>query len=87
MRRVSFGSPPINILRAEPADRFVLEALREIEKASAEADVGQVADAFTLSNFTATRTLDAATATASDVANVLATFISDLQKRGTKRTA
>jgi hypothetical protein len=87
MRRVSFGNPPSNILQAKPDMRFVLEALREIEKASAEADAGQVADAFTLSNYTETRTLNAGAATLGDVANVLATFISDLQKRGTKRTA
>lgn len=86
MRRVSFGNPHVNILQASPDMRFVLESLREIEKASAEGDAGQVADAYTLSNFTETRTLDASTATATDVADVLATFIFDLQKRGSKRT-
>jgi hypothetical protein len=86
MRRVAFGNPPIAILQAKPEIRFVLEALREIEKASAEADAGQVADAFTLSNFTETRTFDAGAATLADVRNVVATFIFDLQKRGTKRT-
>jgi hypothetical protein len=86
MRRVSFGNPPSNILLANPDMRFVFEALREIEKASLEGDAGQVADAYTVTNFTETRTLDAGTATASDVADVLATLISDLQKRGTKRT-
>lgn len=42
----------------------------------------EVADAFTIGAFTPTRTLNPATATATDVANVLATFISDMKKRG-----
>lgn len=86
MRRVSFGNPPVHTLQAEPGLRFVFEALREIEKASVEADPGEIADAFTIENYTETRTLDAATATAGDVANVLCTLIFDLQNRGTKRT-
>ena len=59
-------------------------ALRQIEHASQE-DATIIADAFTVSNFTVTRTLDAGTATATQIANFLATFIDDLQKRGTNR--
>lgn len=86
MRPVSFGNPPVNIMTADPGPRFLFNALREIEKASLEGDTGTVADGFTVSNFTETRSLDASTATASDVANVLATFLNDLKKRGSKRT-
>lgn len=86
MRPVSFGNPPVNVMTVDPGQRFLFEALREIEKASLVGDAGTVADGFTVSNFTETRTLNAGTATASDVANVLATFISDLKKRGSKRT-
>lgn len=86
MRRISFGNPPVSVLQAEPAMRFVLESLREIEKASLVGDAGEAADGFTLANFTELRTLDVGTATLTDVANVLATFLSDLKKRGQKRT-
>jgi hypothetical protein len=45
----------------------------------------EIADAFTLGTFTETRTLNPATATATDIANVLATFLNDMKNRGTTR--
>jgi hypothetical protein len=65
--------------------RFVLGALRAIEVASTEDYAADAADGFDVTNYTETRTLDASTATATDVANVLATFLFDLKKRGSKR--
>ncbi len=46
----------------------------------------EVADAFSLTGtFTEQRTIDAGTATATDLRNVLCTFLSDLKKRGVNR--
>jgi hypothetical protein len=64
--------------------QWLVQAVAEIENASREG-VFNVADAFTIENFTETRTLDASTATVADLANFVATFIDDLQKRGSKR--
>jgi hypothetical protein len=46
----------------------------------------EVADAFTVSNYTVQRTLNGSTAVLADVVNVLATFIHDMQQRGSTRT-
>jgi hypothetical protein len=59
-------------------------AFREIENASQE-DAIVVADSYTVSNFTATRTLNAGTATLPQLAAFVATFIDDLQKRSPNR--
>jgi methylphosphotriester-DNA--protein-cysteine methyltransferase len=87
-RKFSFGTPPKDI---DGKVEWIIRALRNIENASNETDVFNIADAFTLSNVTSTRTLDADT-TASPIetvvqmlADVLGTFISDLKKRGSKR--
>lgn len=84
MREISLGKP----IRTEDDRMFrqwVLACMAEIERASYD-DIAAVANDFTTSNVTETRTLDASTATASDVANVLCTFIEDLKKRGMKRS-
>ena len=84
MRPVQLGSP---ISNEEAAFRqWVKSAFREIEEASNEHNTGVTADAYTSSNYTETRALNAGTATVADVANVLATFLDDLRKRGVKRT-
>lgn len=85
MRQVAFNA-------AAPDDgdgfrRWVIDCINEIELASHET-VEEVADAFTvtgLSSANELRTLDASTATTSDIARVLATFISDMHKRGMTR--
>lgn len=80
MRPVSLGSP------LKDGDlHWMMRALREIENASYE-DTSEVADAFTISGtLTETRTLDVDSPTASNIAAVLATFIADLKRRGTKK--
>jgi hypothetical protein len=46
----------------------------------------EIADTFAVSNFTPTRTLNVSTATLTDLKNVVATFIHDMQQRGSTRT-
>lgn len=60
-------------------------AFQEIERASQE-DALVYADAMEVTGFTETRTLDMATASATDIGNFLATFVSDCKKRGQNRT-
>jgi hypothetical protein len=63
---------------------WVKQAMAEIESSSNDG-VETVFDGFTINTYTVTRTLSPATATATDVANVLATLISDIKARGAKR--
>lgn len=64
----------------------VVRALREIENASFDS-IETVADAYTISGtFTETRTLNVTTPSTANLAAVLATIITDLKKRGAKRT-
>ena len=60
---------------------FMVYALREIERASALENVGDVVEAYFVSNFTTSRSLDSSTATVTDVANFFCTFIDDLKKQ------
>lgn len=80
MRPVSLGAPH----ELHGFEQWVQWALSEIERASYEG-IDTAADAYTVTNFTETRELDASTATTQDIANVLCTFLSDLKKRGAKR--
>lgn len=84
MRAISLGAPP-----QDPAAfrDWVIRAFRQIEIASNDIAAEKVADAFTVSNLTETRALDVSAATASDVAEVLGTLLSDLKRRGSKRTS
>ncbi len=84
MRPVSFGSAPSD---PKAFRDWIVRAFRQVDIASNDIDPARIADAFTVSNYTETRTLDAGTATATDIANVLATLIDDLKKRGSKRTS
>lgn len=63
---------------------WVSAALREIEMASQD-DVAALFDAYTVTNFTETRTLDATAATLANVANFICTLVDDWKNRGTKR--
>jgi hypothetical protein len=66
-------------------NQWMQSALREIERTSREdADIALVAQDFMPTNFTELRSFDAGTATLGDIANVLATFINDIKKRGAK---
>ena len=63
----------------------MLNALKEIVLASIESDPAVIASNFTVENYTETRSLNAGTATTTDIANVLATLISDLARGGAKK--
>jgi hypothetical protein len=61
------------------------QKVQELCNASQEV-TEEVTDAFTIvGTFTPTRTLNMSTATLADLRNVVATFLSDMQKRGTQR--
>lgn len=83
MRQVSLGRP----VGTKPEDwkKWVEACFAELERATYE-DLTVIANDFTVSNYTEARTLDAGTATLTDVKNVLCTFIKDLQNRGMKRS-
>ena len=79
MRPVNFpGGPGANV------DPWVVESLREIERASQE-NAFLIADAFKVANNTDLRTVDVSTVTLAGLANAFCTWISDMHKRGTKR--
>lgn len=84
MRAVFFGQPA-NKDDDKLFRDWVSTCLAEIELASQD-DIPVMMKDFTVTNYTATRSLDASTATAADVAKVLCTLINDLQKRGMKRS-
>lgn len=80
MKRLTLGHPA-----SENDTGWAIRALREIELASFE-DIEATFDEYTVEGtITETRTFNAATASATDLRNVLATIISDIQKRGSKR--
>jgi hypothetical protein len=83
MRPVFIGKPGIP---DDPAAfrTWATQALAEIERASHD-DIAQIAKDFTITGHTASRSLNAGTATAGQIANFLCTFIEDMQKRGMKR--
>lgn len=85
MRKVNLGAPSFQIATQPAPIAWLLRAVMDIAQASNDQITEEVADAYTLSNVTPTRTLDPTTATATDVANVLATLLQDMQKRGVKR--
>lgn len=80
MKKLALGSP------ANPGDiGWAHRALKAIERASYE-DVEAVADEYTITGtITELREFDAGAATATEMRNVFATFLNDLQKRGSKR--
>lgn len=84
MRRITLSPVP---LTPEGKIQWLIDAVQQIARASHEQDPNAYADGFTLQNVTATRTLDADTATTAQLADVLGTFISDFKTRGSKRTA
>ena len=65
--------------------QWVAACFEEIQLASLE-EIAGIAQDFTITGYTETRTLDASTATAPDVANVLCTLILDLKRHGQHRT-
>lgn len=81
MRVLVFGDP-----LPQDFERWATEALREIERASVE-DIEAVLGEFSITGtLTEVRTFDAGTADVTVLRNVLATMISDIKKRGQKRS-
>lgn len=72
---------PVSLPHATSMEQ-VAENFRELEQASHMERVVAIAKAFTVTNVTETRTLDASTATVTDVANFLGTLIQDMSKGG-----
>ena len=59
--------------------RWITAALGDIQRASAENDTRTITESYTVSNVTATRTLDADTATLDDLINFVGTLVLDLK--------
>ncbi len=85
MRPVYLGRPVNN--SPEMERKWFRDALREIETASQETVETTVADAFSATNVTATRSMDTDVVTLPQLADYVATFINDLKARGTKRSS
>lgn len=65
---------------------WLMNVIDRIEAASQE-DTGAIADPYSVTNTTPLRTINAQTATLAQVAEVVATFLSDMKKRGMNRAA
>lgn len=72
---------PVSLPHATSMEQ-VRANFRELEQASHMERVVSIAQAFTVTNVTETRTLDASTATVTDVANFLGTLIQDMRNGG-----
>jgi hypothetical protein len=82
MRPVSLGQP----LGNDDFEKWALESLREIERASYE-DIAEVADAYSITGtLTETRDLNVTAPTAANLAAVLGTLLTDLKRRGTNKS-
>lgn len=67
-------------------DPAAQDAIREIERASAEVDLLDIANAFTITGtYTETRTLNVGTSTLAETQAFVATFISDCKRGGQHR--
>jgi hypothetical protein len=67
--------------------RIIQEVFNEIEKASKQADIVDIAQAFSVNgSFTETRELNVTAPSTANIAAVLATLIADLQRGGANRT-
>jgi len=85
MRKIVLGQPSFPIATASQEVKWLAEGLAEVQRASHDQITEEIADAYTLSNVTETRTLNVSTATTADIANVLATLLLDMKNRGVKR--
>lgn len=82
MRRTTIGNPPAgDAARIE----WMIKALNEINNATFEDDVKLIAAAYTVTNFTTSRTLDGATATLADLINIFGTLVMDLRAGQVKK--
>lgn len=86
MRPLWFGpQPPPGAPVAVKVD-WCMRALVEIQRWSNENSAATIAQGFTVTNLTATRTYDADSTSTAELADVLGTVLSDLAKGGAKRT-
>lgn len=79
MRRVNIGQAPATAGMLTPEMRWIASALSEIARASNENDQRVIAQAYTVTNITKTRTLDGATADLADLINFVGTLVLDLR--------
>lgn len=77
--RLRWPDPPSNI---EQMPDWARELVRFLEQDAQEDAQSINAETYVVTNYTPTRTLDASTATVSDVADVLATLIADFIEAG-----
>ena len=82
MRPVTLGPVPPS---TEAKLQWLVESVQKIALATREYDPNIYADGFTLTNVTADRVLDCASTSTAELADVLATFIRDHQRRGATR--
>lgn len=81
MRRVNL--PGVGLIK----DQAVRDAIREIELASAEVDLLDIANAFTITGtYTETRTLNVGVSTLAQTQAFIATLINDFKRGGQHRT-
>lgn len=81
MRRVNLTG--VGLIR----DPAALNAIKELELASAENDLLEIAKSFTITgSYTETRTLNVGTSTLAQTQAFIATFISDCKRGGQHRT-
>lgn len=85
MRKVVLSPYPMGASVEVKLD-WMARSIQAIANASGDADPNVYADEYTLTNVTATRTLDCDTTTTAQLADVVATFIQDHQTRGSRRT-
>lgn len=78
---------PVTLHLAAIKDPAVVAALREIMMSSNLNDIVKIAQNCSITGtLTVTRTLNVSTATQTQIANFIGTFITDLQKGGANRT-
>lgn len=85
MRPVALPSPGFDQTSLSPVERWLVEAVRSIALASHDQVTEQTADAYTITNLTASRTLDCDAATTAELADVVGTLLADMKNRGPKR--
>ncbi|MGA2129172.1 MAG: hypothetical protein ABSG76_23825 [Xanthobacteraceae bacterium] len=78
---------PVTLNLGAIKDPAVVAALREVMMSSNLNDIVKIAQNYTITGtLTVTRTLNVSTATQTQIANFIGTFITDLQKGGANRT-
>ena len=78
---------PISLGAETCKDPIAERKLQEIERASREADVAEIANGYTITgSYTATRTLNVGVSTLAQTQAFLATLIADLQRGGENRS-